>query len=82
MFKADNWFRLLYCLIFWFMLYFFSIALIILVVVQFFCVFTGTDINTKMRAIGRSIALYFKSCILFVTFNSDEKPFPFSDWPK
>lgn len=80
-FSFENWVRLFYCLIFWFTLYLGAIAVFIVVVIQFFFVLTGNSAGEKSKEIGRSLALYFKQCLLYVTFNTDEKPFPFSDWP-
>lgn len=75
------WVRLLYMALFAFFLYLASFVIVALVVVQFFfTLLTGTD-NRKVRGFSNSLTLYVKDVLLFLTFNSEFKAFPFSDWP-
>ena len=52
------------------------------VVVQFFWVlFTGAS-NDKLQQLGQSLATYTYQIIRYLTFNSEQRPFPFDmDWP-
>ena len=52
------------------------------VAVQFFWVlFTGGS-NDKLRQLGQSLATYTYQIIRYLTFNSEQRPFPFDmDWP-
>ena len=34
-----------------------------------------------MKNFGASLARYVYQCLLFVTYNTDSKPFPFGEWP-
>jgi len=40
---------------------------------------TGSE-NTNVLKLGRTLALYVYRILLFLTYNTDEMPFPFSDW--
>ena len=42
--------------------------------------FTGTG-NANLRAAGEGIARWTQQAYLFLSFASDEKPYPFQDWP-
>jgi hypothetical protein len=42
---------------------------------------TGSD-NHNMRNLGKGIGQWVYQGILFLTFNTDAKPFPFDDWPE
>jgi hypothetical protein len=42
--------------------------------------FTGAT-NARLREFGQSLAVFIYQIVLFVTFNSDERPFPFGPWP-
>jgi hypothetical protein len=54
----------------------------VLVTVQFlFALITGND-NKNLRAFCDSLSQYIFQAIRFLTYNSEEKPFPFSDWPE
>lgn len=78
---AETWLRGLFILLFAFMLIIARIVTGAVVVIQFlFTVFTGKT-NDNLKNFGASLARYIYSCLLFVTYNTDDKPFPFSEWP-
>lgn len=80
--SSKHWVRLVYMLLFSFFLYIASFVVALLVVVQFvFALITGSD-NGKLRQLGSSASLYIKDVLMFLTFNSEHKPFPFADWPE
>lgn len=63
-------------------LYVASFVISVLVVVQFvFALVTGSD-NNKLRQFGFSLSAYIHQALQFLTYNSEIKPFPFSDWPE
>ncbi|MCR6651163.1 MAG: DUF4389 domain-containing protein [Cellvibrionaceae bacterium] len=79
--SPKHWVRLVYMLLFAFFLYVASFVVGILVIVQFlFALITGSD-NRKLRELGGSLTVYIKQVLLFLTFNSEFKAFPFADWP-
>ncbi|MFW2403946.1 MAG: DUF4389 domain-containing protein [Gammaproteobacteria bacterium] len=53
------------------------------VVVQFFWVlFTGSP-NENLLAFGQSLASYVYQIVRYLTFNTEQRPFPFDlDWPE
>ena len=78
---AETWIRGLYILMFVFLLVVARLVTGAVVVIQFlFTVFTGQT-NGNLKSFGASLARYVYNCLLFVTYNSDDKPFPFSEWP-
>lgn len=80
--SAEHWLRFLYMLMFALFLYVAMIFTGVLVTIQFFfALFTGAD-NPSLRRVGDSLATYISQIIRFLTYNSPEKPFPFSDWPE
>jgi len=78
---AETWLRGLFILLFAFLLVVARIVTGAVVVIQFlFTVFTGRT-NENLRYFGASLAQFIFQTLLYVTYNSDEKPFPFSPWP-
>lgn len=79
--NKETWQRILYTILFCIA---FSIArtvLSFLVIIQILIVlFTGSTQDTLKR-FGKQIAEYVYQITKYVTFNSNEQPFPFSDWP-
>lgn len=52
-------------------------AVIILQVVS--TLFTGSA-NPNILSFGRSLSAYIYHILMFLTYNTDDVPFPFSDW--
>jgi hypothetical protein len=78
---SETWLRGLFILLFAFLLVVARIVTGAVVVIQFlFTVFTGQT-NENLRDFGASLASYVYQALLFVTYNSDTKPFPFAPWP-
>ena len=39
-------------------------------------------VNERLRALGQTLASYIYEIVLYVTFHSDERPYPFGPWPQ
>lgn len=77
----DKWMRLLYMVLFGFIGYMIRFVALILIVLQFFTVlFTGTS-NATLLQLGQVLSTYTYQILLFLTYNSEEKPYPFSPLP-
>jgi len=47
----------------------------------FYVLFTG-EVNQQIREAGQSVAKYIYNIALYLTFNTEEKPFPLGgEWP-
>lgn len=54
----------------------------IVVILQFFWVLLTGETKQEFSTIGRQLGEYGKEIALYMTFNTDERPFPFDrDWP-
>lgn len=79
--SPKHWQRLIFMLLFAVLLHIASLTMWVLVALQFlFALITGKD-NTNLRSLGGSISTYIFQALQFLTYNSEVKPFPFSDWP-
>ncbi len=79
--SGERWLRLLYMIMFAVIIQVTGAVMWLLVVLQFFfSLITGND-NSQLRELGRGIATYVFQILQFLSYNSEEKPFPFSDWP-
>lgn len=80
--SKKHWSRLVYMVLFALFVYVAAFVVAVLIVVQFlFALVTGTD-NRKLRQMGNGVAHYIHQSLLFLTYSSEVKPFPFSDWPE
>lgn len=79
--SSKHWLRLLFMVLFAVILYVAAIVMSFLVVLQFlFSLISGRD-NRNLREFGQSLAVYIHQTLRFLTYNSEQKPFPFDDWP-
>jgi len=78
---ASRWMRLLYMVLFAVL---YKVAEFIMwVVVLFQVIFTlvtGSS-NERARKFGKQLSVYVYGLWAYLTYNTEKKPFPFSDWP-
>lgn len=77
-----TWQRLLFMLIMWLLFCLGVTVGIVVVVLQFFWVLIHGEPKKELSAVGRQLGDYAREIALYMTFASDERPFPFDrDWP-
>ncbi len=57
------------------------IVVLAVVVLQFLWVLTRGEKNAQLTVFGQSLATYTYQIVLYLTFGTEERPFPFADWP-
>jgi len=58
-----------------------SYVMVVLVVIQFlFALVTGAS-EERLRTFVLQLSQYLFQILTFVTYNDEQKPFPFNDWP-
>lgn len=80
--NSRSWIRLVYMLIFGILLHLAGLVMWVLCALQFlFALLTGRD-NANLRSLGGSISVFVHEALDFVSYNSEQKPFPFAPWPQ
>ena len=80
--QQSTWIRGLYMVLFSIFYTIADFVLFAVVVFQFILkLFTG-DTNDRLRKLGLSISTYIYEILQFLTFNSEQHPYPFGTWPK
>lgn len=80
--QSSVWVRILLMIGFAFVLYMVILpAIIILTVAQALFVAITGEANRNLRGLGSLIEQYVSQIIAFVTYNSEARPFPFSEFP-
>ncbi len=75
------WKRGLYMLLFAFLTGVVKFVTFSVVVLQFFLVLINGAPNSQLLTFGKSLSRYTYQIMLFLTFNSETQPYPFSEWP-
>jgi hypothetical protein len=55
--------------------------LFVVTVIQFVIVLLNDTPNIRLVSFGRSMGSYVRQIVNFLTFATEEIPFPFSEWP-
>lgn len=79
--SKSIWMRFLYMILFAIFYGVAELVLAVIVIFQFLVSFTGKT-NDNLRDFGQSLAQYLYDVVRFLTYNTDDLPFPFADWPK
>lgn len=79
--NIDTWVRFAYMALYTVLLLAARLVISILVLVQFlFVLLSGKD-NENLRNLGQGLGKWVYQTIMFLTFNTENKPFPFDEWP-
>ncbi len=80
--SQNTWIRGLYMLLFALIYSIAEIVFTAVAVFQFLTALVTGKPNELLLNFGQSLSTYIYNIIRFFTFNSDEKPYPFSPWPE
>ena len=79
--NSSVWKRLLFMILFSILYSTAEVVLAVVVLYQFLSLlFTGNK-NEKVLSFGAQISTYAYQVFSYLTFNTEDKPFPMSDWP-
>ena len=79
--SRSTWVRLLFMILFTAIWSVSRLVVAAVVAIQFFIVlFTGAS-NSRLRTFGQSLATYSYQLVAYLTFVTEEQPFPCNDWP-
>jgi len=80
---ADKsiWQRVLYMLLFVFAYGAAEFVMGIVVLIQLLITLVKGSTNDRLKVFGKQVALYIYDVMLFLTFNTEDMPFPFNAWP-
>lgn len=80
--SRTTWLRLLFMALFGVIISLTGMVGTVIVVIGFFWVLFTGEVNPELRRIGQAIAGYMYEIVRYLTFNTDDKPFPFGgSWP-
>ena len=79
--RRDTLLRGLYIVLFALIYSIAEVVIATVVVLQFGFVLITREKNDNLLAFGAQVSAFIYQVLRYVTFNSDERPFPFDDWP-
>ena len=79
--NVNTWIRLAYMVLFALLVMEARLLVSIVVILQFALVLVFGRDNENLRHLGQGLGKWVYQAIMFLTFNSNDKPFPFDEWP-
>jgi hypothetical protein len=80
--SRSTWLRLFFMLVCWLLYEVAEFVAAAVIVIQFFWVLITGRKNESLVEFGQSLATYAYQIVLYLTFNTEERPFPFDlSWP-
>ena len=80
--SESRWLRLVFMVLFSVAAYFAGFLVMLVALVQVIHGFVVGEQNRRLLQLSAGINQYIFQIASFLTFNRDEKPYPFSDWPQ
>ena len=80
--SVDTWIRLVYMILFLILMMIARVVVAAIAVLQIITVLISGKDNQKLRELGQLTGKWIYETVSFLTFNSNQKPFPFNDWPE
>ncbi len=78
---SRTWVRGLFMLLFVAIYNVTAILIGAVAILQFAWKLIGGETNPRLLSFGEDLSRFFYQILRFLTFNTEEKPFPFADWP-
>lgn len=79
--EHSTWMRGFYIVLFTIIYSVTEIVIVLVVLFQFLSVLLTSRTNDKLLSLGMNLSTFIYQILSYVTFNSDDRPFPFSDFP-
>lgn len=79
--NVDVWTRGLFILIYAVIFYFLFGLIWLVVIFQFFIKLITGALNRPLLDFSDALNRYVSQILLYITFKSEQRPFPFSPWP-
>ena len=80
--EKSKWMRALHVILYFIILWIVKIIIYSIVLLQFFLVLINNHCNENLLNFSKHLSTYVYQIYVFISFNSEEKPFPFGPWPK
>ena len=79
--RGDAWMRIFFLVLFGFIYWIASWVMAAVAVVQAGWTLLTSRPNEALRRFGAALAEYLREIALFATYNAEDMPYPFREWP-
>jgi uncharacterized protein DUF4389 len=79
--KNETWQRILYMILFIFIYGISKVLIFAIMLFQFITIVLKGKTNEQLLKFSQSLSTFIYQIMIFLTFVSEQRPFPFSAWP-
>ncbi len=79
--SESRWLRLLFMVLFYMLAHVAGLLILVVAIVQVVHGFVKGAPNERLLDLSNGLNHFFFQIIQYITYNSETKPYPFSDWP-
>lgn len=80
--RSDSfWIRTIFTLLFFIVYRVLDIVVLVATLAQWLFVLVTGDNNPRLLRFSQGLAIYLQQIVAYLTQASDQKPYPFDDWP-
>ena len=79
--RRNIWIRAIFMLLMVLAFHVCTTVLFFVVIIQFLMMLLNDTPNVRLVSFGRSMGSYLRQVVDYLTFATEEMPFPFSEWP-
>ncbi|MDP6604498.1 MAG: DUF4389 domain-containing protein [Rhodospirillales bacterium] len=79
---TNTWMRGLFMLLFAVAFKIAAILVLAVTILQFLFKLLSGNVNERLRAFGDGLGAYAAEIIRFLCYQTERKPYPFSEWPR
>jgi hypothetical protein len=80
--RSDSfWIRTIFMLLFFIVYRVLDIVVLVATIAQWLFVLITGDSNPRLLRFSQGLAIYLQQIVAFLTQVSEQKPYPFDDWP-
>lgn len=80
--NTDTWLRGFFILVFGVIFYFLYLVIWLLVIFQFITKLLTGELNSNLEQFSTKMTSYALQILNYITYQSEERPFPFSPFPE
>lgn len=80
--QSARWIRALYMILFAILFKAAEFVMWVVAVIQLAIALASGSPNERLQRFGKQLSIYVYSLWMFLTYNTERRPFPFSDWPQ
>jgi hypothetical protein len=80
--EKSTWLRGLYMLLFILFIGVAKAVVLAVIIFQFLSELVTRKTNQRLLRLGQSLSTYSYQILVFLTFNSEYRPYPFGAWPR